>query len=127
MKPSLLLTISGIYGGLLGLGYLIVPTSMMLGFGGEIPDYLVPGLRVMSSTFIGIAVVNLAARNVDASQARNAIFLGNTVGFGIAAIMGLMATLSNANVLGWVFFAINATIAILFVLVGRANMSTSPS
>jgi len=126
MKPSALLTVAGIYLGLIGLGYLISPTSMMLGFGGDVPDYLVPGIRVMSSTFLGIAVVNLVARNAEASKAREAIFLGNTVGFGVAAIMGLFATLSSGQALGWVFFVINAAIAVLFVIVGRANMSTSP-
>ena len=88
---------------------------------------MIAEIRIISSTFIGIAVLNWAARNADASKARDAIFLGNTVGFGLAAILGIIATLATGQALGWIFVVIAGLFAVGFFIVGRANMSTSAS
>ena len=127
MKPKLLLTIAAIYMGLVGLGYLISPVGIVLGLDQGAPAALIAEIRIISSTFIGIAVLNWAARNADASKARDAIFLGNTVGFGLAAILGIIATLATGQALGWIFVVIAGLFAVGFFIVGRANMSTSAS
>ena len=82
-------------------------------------------IRVVASTFIGIAVLNWAARNADASKARDAIFLGNTAGFGLATILSVIASITGGQVASWVLVVIHALFAVGFFIVGRANMSTS--
>jgi hypothetical protein len=63
------------------------------------------------------------ARNEEASTARNGVFLGNTIGFGLVAIGGVLRQLSGAIAVEWLFVVINALFVIAFFMVGRANMS----
>ena len=51
------------------------------------------------------------------------IFLGNTVGFGLVAIGGVLRQLSGAVAIGWLFVLINVLFAVSFLMVGRMNMS----
>lgn len=123
MKPNLLLSIAAIYMGLLGLSQLISPAfSYNLDAGASAT--LIALLRGNASTFFGIAVLDWFARNADASRARDAILLGNTVGFGLATILGIFSMLAGGPVVGWVFVVINLLLSVAFFVVGRANMST---
>lgn len=121
MKPKLLLTLSGIFMGLVGLGFLISPVTML---GGIIDASLSSEFRGISSTFLGIAVLNLVARNAEASKTREAILIGNTVGFGLAAVLDGARAVSGGPAQLWVVSIINLLFAIGFFLVGRANMSS---
>jgi hypothetical protein len=76
---------------------------------------------------IGIAVLNWVARNAEPSKARDGVFLGNTVGFGLVTIGGILRQLSGAVAIGWLFVLINALFAVSFFVVGRANMSKMAS
>ena len=111
MKPKLLLIVAAIYMALGGLAYLLLPNT--------------PELHSMASTFMGIAVVDWFARNAEASKARDAIFLGNTVGFGLATILGVNVALEGGPAVSWAFVAANLLLTIGFFLVGRANMSSA--
>ena len=87
MKLNLLLMISAVYMAILGLAFIFVP--QMIGIGAVPVDAsaaLIAYLRVFGSTFIAIGVLNWTARNAEPSTARNAIVLGNTVGFALVAI-----------------------------------------
>jgi len=125
MTPKLLLTVSAIYMGLVGLGFLLSPFAVMPGLDAGASALLVAEIRVTASTFLGFAVLNWAARNAEASKARDAIFLSNTVGFGLAAILTVVAALTGGQVLGWVLAVIALLFTVGFFIVGRANMSTS--
>jgi hypothetical protein len=128
MKPNVLLTIAAIYLALLGLGFLLVPDTMVFGaLGASAPVLLVATLRAYGGTFLGIATLNWMARNADASPARNAIFLGNTVGFSLATITAVLGLVSGAPSMGWLFAIINGLIVVAFIVVGRANMMASKS
>jgi hypothetical protein len=85
---------------------------------------LITNLRIPLSLLLAIAVINWFARKSDASSARDAIFLGNTVAFAFVAIGDFVATVLSGDPLGWVFVVINLLFAIAFFVVGRANMST---
>jgi len=127
MKPKLLLTLSAIFMGLVGLGYLISPATILFALDAGAPAPLIAEIRVAASTFIGIAVLNWAARNADGSKSRDSIFLGNTAGFGLATIMSAIAAITGGDVVIWVLVVIHAFFAVSFFMVGRANMSTSPN
>jgi len=127
MKPKLILTIAAIYLGVVGLGLLLAPTYTVLGLDANVSSLVVAQLRAFSDTFIGIAVLNWAARNAEASKARDAIFLGNTVGFSMSAILGAIVSLTGGQAVSWFFTVLSFFCAIGFIVVGRANMSTSAS
>jgi len=97
MRPKLILTIAAIYLGVVGLGLLLAPTYTVLGLDANVSSLVVAQLRAMSDTFIGIAVLNWTARNAEASKARDAIFLGNTVGFSMSAVLGTIVSMTGGR------------------------------
>ncbi len=123
MKPSNLFSTAAIYLALVGLGFLLIPGILTFGALGATPAVIVAELRQYGGALLGIAVLNWVARNAEPSRARDGIFLGNTVGFGLVAIGGILRQLSGAVAVGWVFVLINILFAVSFFMVGRANMS----
>src|SRR5512144_1628489 len=124
MKTNGLLITAAIYLTLVGLGFLLVPGMMVFGALGGTPAIIVAELRQYGGSLLGIAALNWVARNAEASTARNGVFLGNTIGFGLVAVGGVLRQLSGAIAVGWVFVLINALFAVAFFMVGRANMSS---
>ena len=125
MKPTILFSAAALYLGLVGLGFLMAPGTLVFGALGQTPAIIVAELRQYGGALLGIAVLNWVARNAEPSVARNGVLLGNTVGFGLVAVGGLFRQLSGAVVIGWLFVLINLFFALAFFMVGRANMSTS--
>jgi hypothetical protein len=122
MKPSSLLTASAIYLALIGILFQVDPAGL---FGlANASALLITNLRIPLSLLLAIAVINWFARKSDASSARDAIFLGNTVAFAFVAIGDFVATVLSGDLLGLVFSGIALLFAIAFFVVGRANMST---
>ena len=121
MKLNTLLTISGVYLALVGLGFLFAPTVIMFGtVGPGASAALIAILRGVASTFIAIAVLNWAARNAEPSTARNAIVLANTIGFGLAGVLDVIAIFSGAPAMQWIPTILNLLIAVAFWQVGQA-------
>ena len=127
MKPSNLFSTAAIYLALVGLGFLLVPGILTFGALGGTPTVIIAELRQYGGALLGIAVLNWVARDAEPSKARDGVFLGNTVGFGLVAIGGVLRQLSGAVPIGWLFVFINVLIAISFLIVGRANMSNRVS
>ena len=125
MKTSGLLITATIYLAFVGLGFLLAPGIMVFGALGATPAIVVAELRQHGGSLLGIATLNWVSRNAEASTARNGVFLGNTVGFGLVAIGGALRQLSGALPIGWIFVVVNALFAIAFFMVGRANMYKS--
>ena len=125
MKPTILFSAAALYLGLVGLGFLIAPGTLVFGALGQTPAIIVAELRQYGGALLGIAVLNWVARNAEPSVARNGVLLGNTVGFGLVAVGGLLRQLSGAVAIGWLFVLINLFFALAFFMVGRANMSKS--
>ena len=128
MKPKLLLTLAAIYISMIGLLAILIPATTVYNINVDSPDLLNARLRIPHSLFFGLAVINWFARNADASKARDAIFLGNTVGFALWAILvALVALNPGYEPSGMVFVVINLAFTVAFFVVGRANMSTNAS
>ena len=82
MKLDLLLGISAVYMAFAGLGFIFAPQAAGAGAVPADPSAaLIAYLRIFGSPFLGIAVLNWAARNAEPSAALNAVILGNIVGF----------------------------------------------
>jgi hypothetical protein len=91
MKLRILLSVASIYLAFVGLGLIFAPQR----FGVDaVPNdasaALIAYLRFFGSPLLGIAVLNWMARNAEPSRARNAIILGNLVGFAAIAALALM-------------------------------------
>ncbi len=128
MKPKLLFTLASIEMALVGLLGVLIPTTTSYGFEVNMPDYFNATARIPFSLIFGLALVNWFARNAEASKARDAIFIGNTVGHFLWAILVAITVLTpGAQPAGWVPVIIYLLFGIAFYLVGRANMSTSVS
>jgi hypothetical protein len=124
MKLSTLLSIAAIYMALAGLGFIFAPQA----FGaGAVPTdasaALIAYLRLFGSPFLGIAVLDWKARNAEPSTARNAIILGNIVGFAAIAALDVWGSFSGARQLTKMFAVIHLLFAVAFIWVGRRSMS----
>jgi hypothetical protein len=128
MKLNVLLSITAIYMGLLGLGFIFAPQTIGVGaVPADAPPALIAYLRVFGTTFLGIAVMNWTARNAEASTARDAIILGNIVGFSVGPALDVWGLLSGARQLAVVFALIHLLIALAFLWAWRASMSAKTS
>mgnify|MGYP003460448019 CR=1 FL=1 len=123
MKPSSLLTASAIYLALIGILLQVDPIASV-GLDANASAVLITNIRVPLSLLLAIAVINWFARKSDASSARDAIFLGNTVAFAFVAIGDFVASVMSGDSSSFVFSGIALLFAIAFFVVGRANMST---
>ncbi len=128
MKLNVVLMISALYMALLGLGFVFAPQAIGIGaVPADASAALIAYLRVFGSTFIAIAALNWTARNAEASTARNAIVLGNVVGFGLAAVLDVWGVLSGGRSLALVFAVIHLLLAVAFMWAGRANRPAQTS
>jgi hypothetical protein len=128
MRLSTLLSIAAVYMALAGLGFVFAPQA----FGtGAVPidasPELIAYLRLFGSPFLGIAVLNWMARNAEPSAARNAIILGNIVGFAGIAALDVWGSFSGARELTKVFAIIHLLFALAFIWVGRTSISAKTS
>jgi hypothetical protein len=64
-------------------------------------------------------------RNTEPSRARDAIILGNLVGFAAIAALDLWGLFSGARPLTKVFAIIHLLFAVAFIWVGRMSMSAN--
>jgi hypothetical protein len=128
VKLNVVLMISALYMALLGLGFVFAPQAIGIGaVPADASAALIAYLRVFGSTFIAIAALNWTARNAEASTARNAIVLGNVVGFGLAAVLDVWGVLSGGRSLALVFAVIHLLLAVAFMWAGRANRPAQTS
>lgn len=126
MKLNVLLSISAVYLALVGLGFLFIPSAIMFGtVDPGAPAALIANLRVLAGSFIGIAVLNWLARDVEPSKARDAIVLSNAVGFALAGILDVVAVTGGAPAMELVPAVINLAFAATFLWLGQASMSTA--
>ena len=124
MTFRILLSIASIYMAFVGLGLIFAPERFGVGAVPADPsDALIAYLRLFGSPFLGIAVLNWMARNAEPSTARNAIILGNIVGFFAIAALDLWGLSSGARPLTKVFAMIHLLFAVAFIWIGRMSMS----
>ena len=126
MELGPLFTVSSIYLALVGLGTLISPTTMMSGAVNSTSLMLINNLRGIAGVYFGASIIDWAARNSEASSVRDAIILGNTIGFAFATVFGIFSIMQGLSMFQWIFVAIDALLANGFFIVGISNMSTLP-
>jgi hypothetical protein len=122
MKLSAVLTVSAIYLGVLGVGFMFAPRQ--IGIGAVPPDAspaLLAYLRIFGGPMLGIAVLNWLARKAEPSTARNAIVIANIVGFASVTSMDIWGVFSGAaRPVAKLFLVVHLLMTLAFVLAGRA-------
>ena len=117
-----MLTLSSIYLGVLGLGFMLVPQQ--IGIGAVPPDAspaLIAYLRILGGPCVGIAVLNWLARNAEPSTALDAIVLANMVGFASVSAMDVWGVFSGgARPIAKVFLVVHLLMTIGFILARRS-------
>jgi hypothetical protein len=124
MKLTAALTISAVYLGILGIGFMFAPQQT--GVGAVPPDAspaLLAYLRIFSGPMLGIAVMNWLARNAEPSAARDAIVVGNLVGFACVTSMDVWGVSSgDARPVTKLFLVIHLLMTLVFLVAGRTVM-----
>jgi hypothetical protein len=117
------LTVSAIYIGLLGLGFMFVPQQ--IGIGAVPPDAspaLVAYLRIFGGPCLGIAVLNWLARDAEPSTALDAIILANIVGFASVSAMDVWGVFSGgARPVAKLFLVVHLLMTIGFIMAWRGG------
>lgn len=124
MKLNTLLTIASIYMALVGLGLIFFPQQ----FGrGAVPANaslaLICYLRLWGSPLLGIAVLDWMVRKEGPSVARDAIIAGNIIGFAAITALDGWGLLHDARPITKVFVLVHLCFTIVFILIGRKNLS----
>jgi hypothetical protein len=128
MKLERVLTISAIYLGVLGVGFMLAPREIGIGaVPADASPALVAYLRIFGGPCLGIAVLNWLARKAEPSTARNAIVIANTVGFGSVTLMDIWGVFSGgARPVAKVFLVIHLLLTVAFIVAGLASMRAQP-
>jgi hypothetical protein len=126
MQLTPLLSIYAVVTGFFGVGLLGVPRQLMGVYGAPPLGTLETVLsRFIGALFAGIAVMAWTARAAEAGKARDAMVLGLTALNGLSAVVAVVAALSGVfNALAWGQAGLYVVFTVLFVMAGRASMSS---
>jgi hypothetical protein len=123
MRIKTVLTVSAIYLGVLGLGFMFLPRQVGIdAVPVDASPALIAYLRIFSGPVLGIAVLNWLARNAEPSTARDAIVVANIVGFGCVAAMDIWAVISGeGRAVMQIFLVVHLFMFVAFILAGRSS------
>src|SRR5918999_1301075 len=123
MKLKVVLTVSAIYLGVLGIGFMLAPREIGIGaVPADASPALIAYLRIFGGPFLGIAVLNWMARNAEPSATRDAIVLGNIVGFGCVTLMDIWGVVSGGGRPAMkLFLVIHLLMTVAFIVAGRTS------
>jgi hypothetical protein len=124
MNLKVVLTVSAIYQGIVGVGMMLAPRQFGIGaIPADATPALIHFLRIFGGPMVGIAVLNWLARNVEPSPALNAIVLANIVGFGCVTAVDVWGVFGGgARPIAKVFLVIHMLLTFAFVAAWRANV-----
>ncbi len=126
MKLKTLFIMASAYLAIAGLGFILLPESFGIGaVPKDASPALITYLRVFGSPLLGIAVLDWMARNEQPSRARNAIVMGNVVGFTIIAALDVWGLFHESRPATKIFVIIHLFFAISFILIRLKNRRTT--
>jgi hypothetical protein len=124
MKRNVVFAVSAIYMFILGVGFILVPKQIGIdAVPGDASNALIGYLRVFGSTFVAIGAMNWMARKAEDSSALNVIIMTNVIGFGLAAILDLWASVDGGRSLAMIFAAVHLLFTLAFVSTRRSTSS----
>ncbi len=115
MKLSALMIVNAVVAGVFGVGFVLVPGQVLSQYGIAVDAPIEYMGQLFGAALLGFAVITWSARNVAASEARNAILLGLCVADLAGFILALQSQLSGVvNALGWSTVGIYLLLALGF-------------
>lgn len=124
MKLKAALTVAAIYLGVLGIGFMLAPQKIGIdAVPADASPALIAYLRIFGGPCLGIAVLNWLTRNAEPSATRNAVVIGNIVGFGSVTLMDIWGVFSgDAREAAKLFLVIHLLMTVAFLLAGRDSL-----
>lgn len=123
MKQKLVFSIAAVYMAIIGLGMMFVPHHFGVGaVPSDASPELIAFLRIFGGPCLGIAVLDWLSRDAEPSRTRDAVVLGNIVGFGAVAAMDIWGVFSgDAREAAKLFLVIHLLLAFAFVSIYRGS------
>ena len=125
MKLKTVLTVSAIYLGILGIGFMLVPQKIGIdAVPADASPALIAYLRIFGGPVFGIAVLNWLTRNAEPSATLNAVVIGNIIGFGCVTAMDIWGVFSGSGRPAMkLFLLIHTFMTIAFIMTRRSIRS----
>ena len=115
MKLSTLFTINAIVAILFGLGFLLIPATLLSWYGVDLPDAGIFISRLLGAAFVTFATISWETRSIESaagSVTMRAILLGFFIGDILGALISMIYQVEGiANALGW-------TTVLIYLLLG---------
>ena len=116
MKLSTLMAIKAVIVVVFGLGFILMPTTLMSFYGTELNAGGALMTQLLGASFILLGILLWLTKNAPGSEMALraivlAVFVGDTIGF-IVALLGQLAGVANA--LGWLTVALYLFLALGF-------------
>jgi hypothetical protein len=116
MKLSTLMTIKAVIVVIFGIGFVLMPTTLMSFYGTTLNSGGTMMAQLLGASFIILGILLWLAKNAPSSEVTLralvlAIFVGDTIGFVVALLAQLAGT---ANALGWSTVVIYLLLALGF-------------
>ena len=123
MVLKTVLTVAAIYLGVLGLGFMFAPQQIGIeAVPADAPAALIAYLRIFGGPCLGIAVLNWLTRNAPPSPSRQAILIGNIVGFGCVTLMDIWGVFSGAaREAAKLFLVVHLLMTVAFIVAARTS------
>ena len=113
MNLKNLFTINAITAILFGLGFLLVPETVLSLYGLDLSAGGLIITQYLGTAFVGFAVLMWLQRTKEHTDARRAVVLGFLIHFAIGLVLSVISALSGVmNALGW----LNVVIYLFFTL-----------
>jgi hypothetical protein len=128
MKLKAVLTASALYLALAGIGFMFAPREIGIhAVPSDASPALIAYLRIFGGPFLGIAVLNWTARNLEPSRARDAIVMANVVGFAGVTAMDVWGVFSgDARSVAKGFLVLHLAMTVAFIVAGRVGRTSQP-
>lgn len=115
MKVKTLLLLTGLFGLVFGLAYLLVPGVLLKFFGVEFTDSTIMTARFFGGAVLGYGVLAWSARNSEDSATRRSIKLAIFVTTLIGLVLSVMSVMSKFfNAMGWIPVVLFLLITVAF-------------
>lgn len=125
MKLNTLLLVSAVLALICGLAFILFP-GILMSFVGTMGGVIIT--QVLGANFIGFAVLNFFARNIQDGEALRVVVLANLVSEALGLVLGLYAQLTTGGSwFGWLSIIVYLLLALgfgYFLLMGpRATLA----
>ncbi len=115
MKVKTLLMLTGLFGLVFGLAYLLIPATLLKFFGVDFTDATIMTARFFGGAVLGYGVLAWSARNSEESATRRSIKLAIFVTMLIGLVLSVISVVQKFfNAMGWIPVAFFFLIAAAF-------------